>query len=251
MDMARQRNVATRSSRQHDFIKVAARLFSARGYHAVGINEISAELGLSGPAIYNHYSSKEALLVAVLDDAITFHLESARDLVSSLTDPRETLAALIEHHIAFVFDHYENIVTCRTEFRNLPEADNHRLSYLQRLYEAEWVRTVAKLRPELDEGVIRAMCDAAIALLQSTTEPCATDPRRRPSHSGLPREELAPLLATMASDALLGATPTVPTKSGSRNGPARQPRFERGRNGPVADPVRGQRLRAIPNHGGG
>jgi AcrR family transcriptional regulator len=219
--MARQQGVDTRSPRQQEFIKAAARLFSGRGYHAVGINDISAELGLSGPAIYNHYSSKEALLIAVLDDAITSHLESTRDLVSSLADPHETLRAIIDHHIAFVFDQYENIVTWRTEFRNLPESDSHRLRYLQRLYTAEWVRTVAKLRPELDESVIRAMCDAAIALLQSPTEPCATDPRTRPVHTALPRKELAPLLAAMASHALLGEALPVPAKSGSRNGAAR------------------------------
>jgi AcrR family transcriptional regulator len=208
--MARQHDIDTRSPRQKEFIKAAAQLFSARGYHAVGINEISAELGLSGPAIYNHYSSKEALLIAVLDDAITSHLESTRDLVSSLADPGERLAAIIDHHIAFVFDQYENIVTWRTEFRNLPDADSHRLRYLQRLYIAEWVRTVARLRPELDDGVIRAMCDAAIALLQSPTE----------FHSALPRKGLAPLLAEMASDALLGvgATARTPAKSGARNG---------------------------------
>ncbi|ORW24354.1 TetR/AcrR family transcriptional regulator [Mycobacterium palustre] len=216
--MARRQDVETRSSRQKEFIAAAARLFSARGYHAVGINEISAELGLSGPAIYNHYSSKQALLIAVLDDVITTHLESTRDLVSSLTDPYETLAAIIDHHLAFVFDQYENIVTWRTEFRNLPEADSHRLRYLQRLFIGEWVRTVSKLRPELDEGVVRAMCDAAIALLQSPTEPCAADPRKRPSHSGLPREELAPVLAQMALDALLGAR--VPAEAGASNGAA-------------------------------
>jgi AcrR family transcriptional regulator len=185
----------TRSPRQKEFIKAAARLFSVRGYHAVGINEISAELGLSGPAIYHHYSSKEALLVAVLEDAITSHLESARELVSSMVDPQETLTAIINHHIEFVFEHTANIVTWRTDFRNLPEADSHRLRYLQRLYTAEWVRTVKKLRPDLSENEVRAMCDAAIALLQSPTE----------FHSVLPREQLAPILARMASDALLAS----------------------------------------------
>lgn len=208
--MARQQNVETRSPRQKEFIKAAARLFSARGYHAVGINEIGAELGLSGPAIYNHYSSKEALLVAVMDDAITSQLESTRDLVSSLSDPHETLAAIIDHHIAFAFDQYENITTWRTEFRNLPEADGQRLRYLQRLYDDEWVRTVAKLRPDLGNDAIRAMCTAAIALIQSPTE----------FHSALPRHELAPLLAKMASDALLGGAPKSPKNSSSRNGAA-------------------------------
>ncbi|WP_273735236.1 TetR/AcrR family transcriptional regulator [Mycolicibacterium septicum] len=215
--MGRQHDVETRSPRQKEFITAAARLFSARGYHAVGINEISAELGLSGPAIYNHYSSKQALLIAVLDDVITSHLEGTRDLVLSLADPRETLAAIIDHHLAFVFDQYENIVTWRTEFRNLPEADSHRLRYLQRLYTAEWARTVSRLRPELDNEVVRAMCDAAIALLQSPTEPCATDPRRqRPSHTALPRKELGPVLAKMAFDALLGAAPATLVASGPK-----------------------------------
>jgi hypothetical protein len=82
---------------------------------------------------------------------------------------------------------------------------------------------VARLRPELDQGVIRAMCDAAIALLQSPTEWCATDPRRQPFDRTLPRTELAPLLAKMASDALLcvGATASAPTKSGASNGAGR------------------------------
>jgi hypothetical protein len=107
--------------------------------------------------------------------------------------PQETLLAIIDHHIDFVFDHTASIVTWRTDFRNLPEADSHRLRYLQRLYTAEWVRTVSKLRPELSENEVRARCDAAIALLQSPTE----------FHSVLPREKLAPILSRMAADALL------------------------------------------------
>ena len=183
----------SRTSRQKQFIAVAARLFSERGYHAVGINEISAELSLSGPAIYRHYPSKEALLVAVLNETITSHLEEVRNIVSSITDDRETLDAIVQDHIDFVFDQSAHIVTWRNEFRNLPESDRHRLRYLQRLYTEEWVRTVRKLRPELDDARVKAMCDAAIALIQSPTE----------YHSPLAREDLAPLLARMATQALL------------------------------------------------
>jgi AcrR family transcriptional regulator len=182
-----------RTPRQKQFIVVAARLFSERGYHSVGINEISAELGLSGPAIYRHYPSKEALLVAVLNETITSHLEEVRNLVSSITDDRETLDAIIQDHVDFVFNQSAHFITWRTEFRSLPDADRHRLRYLQRLYTEEWVRTVGRLRPELDDARVRAMCDAAIALIQSPTE----------YHSPLPREHLAPLLAQMATQALL------------------------------------------------
>ena len=182
----------SRTPRQKQFIDVAARLFSLRGYHSVGINEISAELGLSGPAIYRHYPSKEALLVAVLDDAITSHLEEVRDIVSAHVDATDALNAIIDHHIEFVFDQTENIVTWRTEFRSLPEADRNRLRYLQRLYTEEWVRTVRRLRPELDDDQVRAMCHAAIGLIQSPTE----------FHSPLDRAHLAPILGAMALEAL-------------------------------------------------
>jgi AcrR family transcriptional regulator len=219
-----------RTPRQKQFIAVAARLFSERGYHSVGINEISAELGLSGPAIYRHYPSKEALLVAVLNETITSHLEEMRNIVSSISDDRETLDAIIQDHIDFVFDQSAHIVTWRTEFRNLPDADRHRLRYLQRLYTEEWVRTVQRLRPELDDPRVRAMCDAAIALIQSPTE----------YHSQLSRTELAPLLARMATQAILFADvgPETAVAGGSRtNGAVRARRGAKVAKAPAKKPA--------------
>jgi AcrR family transcriptional regulator len=183
----------SRTPRQRELIHVATRLFALRGYHAVGINDISAELGLTGPAFYRHYPSKEALLIAVLDDAISAHLQEVSDLVRSTADPHETLDVLVAHHIDFVFDQAENIMTWRTEFRILPENDRRRLRYLQRLYTEEWVRTVRQLRPELQVDQVRTMCHATIALLQSPTEFANT----------LPREAVQPILHTMAVRALL------------------------------------------------
>ncbi|MCW2613925.1 MAG: TetR family transcriptional regulator [Frankiales bacterium] len=187
-----------RSSRQQELVSVAARLFSERGFHAVAINDISGQLGLSGPAFYRHFPSKEALLVAVLDECITTHLEDVRDIVTSVSDPADTLLAIVANHIDFVFDQTGNIVTWRTDFSSLPEADRSRLRYLQRLYTEEWVRTLRRLRPDLDDDTARAMCHAAIALLQSPTE----------FTSGLPREAHAALLSRMARGALV--TPPVP-----------------------------------------
>jgi AcrR family transcriptional regulator len=207
---------------------VAARLFSERGYHSVGINEISAELGLSGPAIYRHYASKEALLIAVLDDVTMSHLEEVRDLVSSMVDARQTLEAIVHHHLAFVFDQTENIITWRTEFRSLPDADRHRLRYLQRLYVEEWVRTVRALRPELGDDEVRVVCHAGISLLQSPTE----------FHSTMNRDALSLVLAPMALQILIGegvtggATASVP----SNGAPGARPALAPPRHG--AAPVR-------------
>jgi AcrR family transcriptional regulator len=188
----------TRTPRQRELIAVATRLFARHGYHAVGINEISGELGLTGPAFYRHYPSKEALLIACLDDAITGHLEAVVDVVRSISDPLDALEAIIDNHVDFVFEQTENIQTWRTEFRSLPEADRHRLRYLQRLYTEEWVRIVRQLRTDLEIEQVRTMCQGAIALIQSATE----------FQNRLPREVVGPTLGRMALHALM-STPVA------------------------------------------
>jgi AcrR family transcriptional regulator len=195
-------NQGQRTPRQRELINAAAELFAKHGYHQVGINDISGALGLTGPAFYRHYPSKEAVLVAILDDAITSHLEEVGDLARSISDPLEALEAIIDNHVAFVFNHTANIVTWRTEFRSLPPQDRHRLRYLMRLYTEEWVRTVSAIRPDLDIEQVRTMCQGAIALIQSATE----------FGNKLAREQIEPILQGMAMHALV-TTPLVPLPS--------------------------------------
>ena len=41
------------------------------GYHGTTMRRIAARSGVSVPAIYGHYESKQAILVRILDDALT------------------------------------------------------------------------------------------------------------------------------------------------------------------------------------
>src|SRR5262245_48977521 len=49
----------------------AAALFGARGFAAVSVQEIADRVGITAAAIYRHYPSKEAVLDAVLLEAIS------------------------------------------------------------------------------------------------------------------------------------------------------------------------------------
>lgn len=189
------------TKRQRELIAVAGRMFAERGYHDVGINDLTRELNLSGPSFYRHFPSKQAILVGVLDNAMADHLDEARKLVASITDARKALEAVVAHHVNFAFEQTHNIMTWRTEFRVLPEEDRRRLRYLQRLYVDQWVRTVGRLRPELATSQITAMCYAAITLLQSHTA----------LHNAPRREELQPILQEMAVTSLL-MTPITPQR---------------------------------------
>jgi AcrR family transcriptional regulator len=184
-----------RTKRQDQFLEAATRLFAERGYRNVGINDISAELGLSGPALYHHYASKEALLVAVMDNIATLQFEGIRDIAVSGESCTARVSAMIRHHIRFVFEQAEYLVAWRTEFRSLPEADRDRLRHIQRLYLDEWVRAAHPFHPGTSINQVRAVCNAVIALMQSPTE----------FHSGVARPDREAILAEMATVTLTSA----------------------------------------------
>ncbi len=54
-----------KTKRDH-LLSEAGRLFAANGFHATGIDRILAEAGVAKMTLYNHFSSKDALIVAVL-----------------------------------------------------------------------------------------------------------------------------------------------------------------------------------------
>ena len=50
--------------------KEAARLFIANGYHGVSMREVAEAVGVTKPALYHHFVDKEALFLALLQDAV-------------------------------------------------------------------------------------------------------------------------------------------------------------------------------------
>jgi AcrR family transcriptional regulator len=174
--------------RRRELIAAAARLFAARGYYAVTVDDLGEALGISGPALYRHFPSKQALLVAVFDQVIEIQREQLREVLSEAADPASALAGMVQLHVRFAVEQRETMAVWRQEYHHLPEADSWRLRRAQRLYVEEWVHVVHELRPELDDASVRALVHGVLALLQSPAD----------FHSGLPDEGVINLLMSMA-----------------------------------------------------
>ena len=52
-----------KSDRRSQLLTAAEHLIAERGFLAVRLEDIGAAAGVSGPAIYRHFTGKEALLV--------------------------------------------------------------------------------------------------------------------------------------------------------------------------------------------
>jgi AcrR family transcriptional regulator len=81
---------ATRDS----LVEVATRLFAERGYEDTSIEDVLAATGVSRGALYHHFSGKEALFEAVLDQVQTRVMTSLEGLLTETPSAVEALRAV-------------------------------------------------------------------------------------------------------------------------------------------------------------
>ena len=79
-------------------LRESARLFAVRGFHGTSIEDIGTACGTSGPAIYKHFSSKLAILAALLLDISRQLVEGGRQVVEEAGQADRALMALITFH---------------------------------------------------------------------------------------------------------------------------------------------------------
>ena len=88
--MARTRDEALAKRRQAEILDAAARCFVRDGVHQTSIREICVEAKLSSGAVYNHYSSKDAIIEATAArerreiDELAAYLASAQDIAAAI-----------------------------------------------------------------------------------------------------------------------------------------------------------------------
>ncbi|MGS2641113.1 SACE_7040 family transcriptional regulator [Streptosporangium sp. LJ11] len=190
-----QPSTRNRGSRRAEILDAAAELFAARGFHGVSIEDIGGAVGTSGPALYRHFSGKEALLAEMLlDVSERLHTSGARR-VTEAADAEQALDALLGCQIEFALSHPALITVHDRELGNVPEPARRRIRRLQRLYVEEWVTVLSELYPGRPQAGLRAATHAVFGLLNSTPH----------SAGELPPAAMAELLRGMARAALAAA----------------------------------------------
>src|SRR5262245_29551364 len=87
---------SARQARTEEIVDAAVRLFGERGFTETGIDDIGAAVGITGPAVYRYFASKEDVLVAVVDRAVE-HASGLTDVArAGSSSPEETLERLID-----------------------------------------------------------------------------------------------------------------------------------------------------------
>ena len=92
-------------NRRDQILESAADLFASKGFHGVSVGEIGRACGISGPALYKHFESKDAVLAAMLVGISERLLEEGRERVEKARTPSEALESLVAWHTDFALQH--------------------------------------------------------------------------------------------------------------------------------------------------
>lgn len=158
----------TTLSRRDQILREAARLFAERGFHGVGVDEIGAAVGISGPGLYRHFAGKDAMLAELLVGISSSLLTAGKRRVAEAAGPEQALDALIRGHIDFAIDDRPLITLHDRELDRLRESDRKLVRQLQRQYVEEWVAVVGRVHPDATEREVRSAVHAVFGLLNST-----------------------------------------------------------------------------------
>lgn len=178
-------------SRRQQILEIAADLFAERGFHGVSVADLGAACGMSGPALYKHFPSKDAVLAEMLVSISEQLLAVGRQRAAEADSPRDAVAALVEWHIEFALAHRSLIVVQDRDWSSLSPTAREQVRSLQREYVDVWAEQLRGVHTGLTLDRARAMAHAGFGLLNSTP------------HSGLlPDDRMHDLLRDMALGAL-------------------------------------------------
>jgi AcrR family transcriptional regulator len=163
-----------KAQRRSAILHAAAALFAARGFERVSLEDLGAAAGISGPAVYRHFPSKQAVLAALLVDVSRELVGGADAVIAQGADASSTLRELIAFHVEFALSNPDVIVVQDRDLDSLAPDDRNTIRALQRGYIEAWVGLLAGIHPSVPVAELRIRARATFGLINSTPHSART-----------------------------------------------------------------------------
>ncbi|QCB98330.1 TetR/AcrR family transcriptional regulator [Arthrobacter sp. PAMC25564] len=193
-----------KENRRQALLSAAAALFAVEGFNRVSLEDLGAAAGVSGPAVYRHFTGKQAVLGALLLSVSQDLLDGGRRVVAESGGAAEALARLVRFQVDFALHNPDVIRVQDQDFSNLDAGDQAEVRMLQRNYVELWVEVLAGLHPGTDAIELRVRAHATFGLINSTPHSVRSHGRR------LAIKRARPLLESMALAALMAPAAPPP-----------------------------------------
>ena len=120
----------TTAERKEQIIHQAIRIIHEQGFPALSIRELAARVGISEPAIYRHFTSKEEIILGILDKMLELG-EFIRQKMTTGSDELAQLRQFILLQLAYFEKNQEmTTIMLSEEVFHLNERLKHRLAWI-------------------------------------------------------------------------------------------------------------------------
>ncbi|GAB3584884.1 TetR/AcrR family transcriptional regulator [Amycolatopsis endophytica] len=191
--------------RRSQLAGLAAELFRARGYHGVGINDIAAAAGITGPAVYRHFADKQAILAYVLLGGVQEMEDATAAALSTLRRPDGAEVDRLLRGIAESSVERRDVAALwRWEGRHLAPEDQREIGRRSTALLTSWAKELMALRPDLGPEDAELLCWAALSVFGSVSV----------HRTAVARKRFAELLAELARRVLHVRLPSEASPEG-------------------------------------
>jgi AcrR family transcriptional regulator len=135
---------------REEILVAAAQIFGQKGFHATSMQDIAQAVNLQKASLYHHVSSKQEILVDVLDQALDLLIERMQAVQALPLAPDDMLRQAVRVYLATLVDHRDLAAVLLLEHRNLAPDQHARHIPRRDRFEQLWRDLIQQ---GLDEGV--------------------------------------------------------------------------------------------------
>jgi AcrR family transcriptional regulator len=134
--------------------KAGLRLIFERGYEAMSLRQLAAEVGIQAGSLYNHISTKQELLFDLIQDHMGELLRQLDRALEGKQEPQQRLRAFVAFHVTYHMTRKREVFIANSELRSLEPKNYEAIVALRGAYEK-------RLADILADGVAKGVFEVA------------------------------------------------------------------------------------------
>jgi AcrR family transcriptional regulator len=128
---------------REDILEAAAQVFRQKGFHGASMQDIAKAVNLQKPSLYHHVSSKQEILLELLDRALELLLERISPIAEQSILADERLRLMIREYLQILAENTDLSAVLLFEHRSLESKQHARHGPNRDKFEALWRNVLA------------------------------------------------------------------------------------------------------------
>lgn len=158
---------AAKAQRRVELLRASAKIMADKGFHAMRLEDLGEAVGVSGPAVYRHFSGKDEILTELMTGISEHLFVEAQEILRGISDPRERLEILIDFHTSFALEQSELIRLHNRELFRMSEEGRDRVRAAQGHYLGLWAESLERLGSTYEGDGARITAQLVIGLINA------------------------------------------------------------------------------------